>query len=71
MVTGQEENNRMSFFEFLLLITIGGIISVAGPYALLIMIGGLSTIMGGWGVIVGFVLACWVVWAFFTKLLFR
>ena len=70
MVAGQEENNRMSFLKFLFMIVLGGLIFVAGPYVLLLMMNGLSGIIGIWSLLVGFVVVCWVIWTFFTKLMF-
>ena len=59
----------MSFLKFLFLMSLGGIMFVAGPYILLLMMIGLSDIIGVWSLLVGFVVFCWVIWAFITKLL--
>ena len=60
----------MSFLKFLFMIVLGGLIFVAGPYVLLLMMNGLSGIIGIWSLLVGFVVVCWVIWTFFTKLMF-
>ena len=58
----------MSFLKFLFLVALGGILFFAGPYVFLLMVSGLSETIGIWSLLVGFVVFCWVIWAF-TKLL--
>jgi hypothetical protein len=62
--------NRMSFLKFLFLTALGGILYFVGPFILIIMVCELFKIIGIWSLLFGFVVFCWVIWAFVNKLLF-
>jgi hypothetical protein len=59
----------MLFLKFLFLVALGGILFFAGPYVFLLMVSGLSETIGIWSLLVGFVVFCWVIWAFTTLLI--
>lgn len=60
----------MSFFKFLTCFVLGGILFFAGPYIGILVVGGFVEMFGAWGLVVGFVIICWIAWGL-LNLLFK
>lgn len=59
----------MSFFKFLMCAVLFVIFMFVGQYIVLFMMGAYIELFGAFGLVVGFVVFCWLIWGFSNLIL--